>query len=113
MKQITIVIIILLIVKGLEISESEAAIKYFEFNVKYFTAYPDGVRKRVLGVNNQFPGPTIRAKIHDTLVVTVKNQIQTRENTSIHWHGLEQVLTPFQDGPEMVKLKRSLRLPLN
>ena len=33
------------------------------------------------------PGPTIRGRVGDTLIVELDNQLD--ENTTIHWHGLE------------------------
>lgn len=38
------------------------------------------------GFNQQLPGPTLRAKVGDTLVVKVTNQLP--EATTIHWHGI-------------------------
>lgn len=75
---------------------------YYEFNVSYFDGAPDGVPIRILGVNNQFPGPTIRATKYDILTIKVTNQIQDHQSTTFHWHGIEQYLTPFEDGPRMI-----------
>src|SRR5271154_6160861 len=74
----------------------------YDLSVSYFDGAPDGVPKRVLGVNGQFPGPTLRASKHDILTIKVTNLIQDQQTTTIHWHGLEQYLTPFQDGPRML-----------
>lgn len=38
------------------------------------------------GFNEQLPGPTLNARVGDTLVVRIKNNLQ--EPTIIHWHGL-------------------------
>jgi FtsP/CotA-like multicopper oxidase with cupredoxin domain len=38
------------------------------------------------GFNNQVPGPLLRAKKGDTLLVRIKNSLQ--EPTIIHWHGI-------------------------
>jgi len=38
------------------------------------------------GFNNQVPGPVLRAKKGDTLVVKVENKLP--ESTIIHWHGI-------------------------
>jgi len=38
------------------------------------------------GFNNQVPGPVLRAKKGDTLVVKVKNELA--EATMVHWHGI-------------------------
>jgi FtsP/CotA-like multicopper oxidase with cupredoxin domain len=41
---------------------------------------------RAWGYNGQVPGPQIRARIGDTLVVNVRNNL--KESTIIHWHGI-------------------------
>ncbi|HRH50383.1 MAG TPA: multicopper oxidase family protein [Panacibacter sp.] len=38
------------------------------------------------GFNNQVPGPVLRAKKGDTLVVRVQNNLP--ESTMVHWHGI-------------------------
>jgi FtsP/CotA-like multicopper oxidase with cupredoxin domain len=37
--------------------------------------------------NGQTPGPTIRARLGDTLVVELENEMM--EDTTIHWHGVD------------------------
>lgn len=50
-------------------------------------------------VNGGFPGPTIEANWGDTIQVTVTNSITgPEEGTALHWHGLRQVGTPYEDG---------------
>ncbi|OWA54312.1 putative L-ascorbate oxidase [Hypsibius exemplaris] len=44
-----------------------------------------------------FPGPTIRAKLGDTLEVTLHNKFET-ETTSLHFHGLHMKNNPWMDG---------------
>lgn len=45
----------------------------------------------------QYPGPVIRAKWGDTIVVNVKNNM--RDNgTGIHWHGIRQLNSCQHDG---------------
>lgn len=76
---------------------------YYDFDVRYTCGAPDGVRVcHVLSINDQYPGPTIKANIGDTLHVNVKNNIQTSDVTTVHWHGLFQNGSQFQDGPHMV-----------
>ncbi|KZM18436.1 laccase, multicopper oxidase, benzenediol:oxygen oxidorectuctase [Ascochyta rabiei] len=48
-------------------------------------------------INGQYPGPTIRAKWGDTIVVNVKNNMQDN-GTGIHWHGIRQLNSCQQDG---------------
>ena len=46
------------------------------------------------GFNRQVPGPILKAKKGDTLVVRVKNNLQ--EPTIVHWHGIR--LPAVMDG---------------
>jgi Multicopper oxidase len=50
---------------------------------------PDGVKKLVYLVNDQFPGPTIECRSGDRLVIHVTNSLASGEGVSFHWHGLE------------------------
>lgn len=50
--------------------------------------FPDGVKKEVYLVNDEFPGPTIECRSGDRLVVHVTNALKSGEGISIHWHGL-------------------------
>ena len=59
------------------------------------------------GFNKQVPGPTLKAKKGDTIVIKVKNELQ--EPTIIHWHGIRlpasmdgtgEVQKPIQPGEE-------------
>lgn len=73
------------------------------FDIDYAAGYPDGARTRwVLKINKKFPGPTIEAEVGDILQVDVINHIRDKQNTSIHWHGIHQQGSPFQDGPSMI-----------
>jgi FtsP/CotA-like multicopper oxidase with cupredoxin domain len=60
-----------------------------------------GEGKRVTGwtYNGQVPGPTIEAKVGDTLVVRLKNSLP--EATTIHWHGVR--LPAAMDGTQVVQ----------
>lgn len=62
------------------------------------TVWPDGAVKRggMILVNNSLPGPTIRAREGDTVVVRVRNGLA--EGTTIHWHGMTQRGTWQMDG---------------
>lgn len=58
---------------------------------------PDGVRKEVYLINDQFPGETIEARSGDRLVVNVTNQL-TNEGLAMHWHGLRMQGANDMDG---------------
>lgn len=49
--------------------------------------YIPGVKTEVWSYNRMVPGPTIEAKVGDTLVVNFQNDLP--EPTTVHWHGLE------------------------
>ncbi|KAJ2897955.1 laccase precursor [Zalerion maritima] len=57
---------------------------------------PDGVHRPMILINNQFPGPLVRANEGDTIVVHIDNQ--GINATSIHFHGLFQNGTNDMDG---------------
>lgn len=57
----------------------------------------DGVRKSVLVVNRNMPGPALEVCLNDTIIVDVTNGLLGDSNT-IHWHGLLQKATPYMDG---------------
>ena len=57
--------------------------------------------KRVTGwtYNGQVPGPTIEARVGDTVIVRLRNSLA--EPTTIHWHGLR--IPAAMDGTEVVQ----------
>lgn len=74
---------------------------YYNFEATGGCGAPDGVEVCfILRINGQLPGPTIEAYIGDTLHVNIKNNIA--EPITLHWHGLFQNGSQFQDGPQMV-----------
>src|SRR5262245_4063239 len=62
------------------------------FTVRSVTArtWPGGAAKEggMILVNGSLPGPTIRGREGDTVVVRLRNGLA--EGTSIHWHGMTQ-----------------------
>ncbi|KAL8417323.1 hypothetical protein RB596_007446 [Gaeumannomyces avenae] len=74
-------------------------IRSYDFTLSRATIAPDGYEVPALLVNGAFPGPTIEANWGDTIQVTVHNNITgPEEGTAIHWHGLLQRGTPWEDG---------------
>src|SRR5688572_16758384 len=51
------------------------------------------------GFNQSVPGPTLRARKGDTLIVKVKNEL--KESTVVHWHGIQ--LPAEMDGTDSVQ----------
>ncbi|KAH8776547.1 laccase [Diaporthe sp. PMI_573] len=67
------------------------------FNIENGTASPDGVEIPVMTINGSLPGPTIIADWGDWVVVHVINALQNN-GTSIHFHGIRQNWTNYNDG---------------
>jgi FtsP/CotA-like multicopper oxidase with cupredoxin domain len=65
----------------------------FEWNIS------DDTTIKAWGFNKVIPGPIIRAKKGDTVIVKVKNELS--EATTIHWHGIR--LTSAMDGTDDVQ----------
>jgi L-ascorbate oxidase len=74
-----------------------ARVRHYNFDVEYTYKKPDCLEHVVIGINGQFPGPTISAEVGDTLVIALTNKLST-EGTVIHWHGIRQLGTPWADG---------------
>ncbi|POO01465.1 Copper-resistance protein [Trema orientale] len=64
-------------------------VRHYDFSVEYVYGAPDCLEHVVMGINGQFPGPTIRAKAGDTVSVRLTNKLLT-EGVVIHWHGIRQ-----------------------
>ena len=76
----------------------------YDFHIARGTIAPDGYQKDVLLINGQFPGPTIEANWGDTITVDVHNNITgPEEGTTLHWHGLLQTDSPWEDGVPAVQ----------
>ncbi|CAK9328077.1 unnamed protein product [Citrullus colocynthis] len=94
-----VIFLVLSIMSGFGITLSEAVpkVRHYKWEVEYMFRSPDCVENIVMGINGQFPGPTIRANIGDTIVVEMINKLST-EGLVIHWHGILQRGTPRADG---------------
>ncbi|KAK1758686.1 multicopper like protein [Echria macrotheca] len=74
-------------------------IREYDFTISRSVIAPDGYERPVLLVNGAFPGPLIEANWGDKIIVNVHNNITGPEDgTGIHWHGLLQIGTPWEDG---------------
>ncbi|KAK0749196.1 laccase with copper binding domain [Schizothecium vesticola] len=74
-------------------------VRTYDFTVSRGIIAPDGYERDVLLVNGAFPGPLIEVNWGDKVVVHVHNNITgPEEGTAIHWHGLLQQGTPWEDG---------------
>lgn len=58
----------------------------------------DGYAVPSLLINGTYPGPLIEGNWGDWFEITVINNLSNYNGTSIHWHGLRQWNTVFEDG---------------
>ncbi|KAL2006773.1 hypothetical protein VTN00DRAFT_9441 [Thermoascus crustaceus] len=75
----------------------EPVIQHLDWRITSGDRRPDGVKKRVYLINDLFPGPTVEARSSDTLIISVKNDLQ-EESISVHWHGLHMRNANSMDG---------------
>ena len=61
----------------------------YTWSIGWVTAAPDGFTRQVIGINGQFPLPTIEGDVGDRIVISVYNALGD-ESTSIHFHGPDQ-----------------------
>jgi len=61
-----------------------------------------GIKRQLISVNKQMPGPAIQVCKNDQVVVNIFNELRMGESTSIHWHGMKQKGTPYSDGISMI-----------
>lgn len=78
-------------------SVASAATVTYNWDVTWVNAAPDGFMRPVIGINNQWPCPTIEATKGDTVVVNVNNKLGN-ETTGIHFHGINQINSAAMDG---------------
>ena len=78
---------------------SKATTVTYDFNITWVTANPDGAFPRpVIGINGQWPIPSITANVGDQVIVNVHNQLGN-QTTGLHFHGLYMNGTNDMDGP--------------
>ncbi|CAN6200491.1 unnamed protein product [Urochloa humidicola] len=75
-------------------------VHHYQFLIKKANVTRLCRQRSILTVNGQFPGPTIRARRGDVIVVNVRNHGD--KNITIHWHGVDQPRNPWSDGPEYI-----------
>lgn len=73
----------------------------YDFDIGYVTANPDGqFDRKTIGINGQWPIPTIAVDLGDRLVVNIHNSLDIA--TALHFHGLYMKGAVEMDGPAMV-----------
>ncbi|KAK2020490.1 multicopper oxidase [Colletotrichum zoysiae] len=68
----------------------------FELDLTWQTAAPDGFARQMILVNGQFTGPRIEVNEGDDVTIKVMNNLPY--STTVHYHGIEQLNTPWSDG---------------
>ncbi|KAJ0520937.1 putative laccase [Helianthus annuus] len=79
---------------------ASAGIVETSFHVKNLTANRLCEDHVITAVNGSLPGPTLRVKEGDTVIVHVFNK--SPYNLTIHWHGVFQRQSQWADGPEFI-----------
>ncbi|XP_062174174.1 monocopper oxidase-like protein SKU5 [Alnus glutinosa] len=69
---------------------------FFDWTVSYITSSPLGVKQRVIGINEQFPGPILNVTTNWNVVVNVKNDLD--EPLLLTWNGIQHRKNSWQDG---------------
>lgn len=80
----------------------EAAVVTYDWNITWVNANPDNAFERpTIGINSQWPPPTLYATVNDTVIVNVMNQLGN-QTTTLHFHGLYMNGSTQMDGPTQV-----------
>lgn len=78
-----------------------ASLVNYNFDITWVWASPDGVGRPVIGINGEWPLPTIEARVGDQIQVEVHNSLGN-QSASLHFHGLFMNGTTNMDGTSMV-----------
>lgn len=70
---------------------------FYNWDVSWVTAAPDGFSRPVIGINGKFPCPQVDVNVGDRMIVRVNNNLGN-QSTAIHWHGLHHYGTNSMDG---------------
>lgn len=73
----------------------------YEWDVTWVRAAPDGFERPLIGINGQWPCPSINADVGDTVVIKLNNLLGN-ETTGLHFHGIDQIHNSEMDGPSGV-----------
>ncbi|KAK3325088.1 Cupredoxin [Apodospora peruviana] len=73
----------------------------YNWNITWVSASPDGFRRPFVGINGQWPCPPIKGNIGDEIKINLVNMLGN-QTTTLHFHGIFQRNTTFEDGAAMV-----------
>ena len=76
--------------------------KTFKWEMSYILAAPNGFARPVIGVNGQFPPPTIYVEKNDEVIIHVKNRLNSGESITLHAHGIFQNGSNYHDGVDQI-----------
>ncbi|KAG8726264.1 hypothetical protein FRC12_023551, partial [Ceratobasidium sp. 428] len=85
-----------LLAAGALLPTAFAATRTFTLTLTYGKTNQDGTTKESWLINGQTPGPHLVWDEGDTIIATVVNK--GPESTTMHWHGMQQIGTPWSDG---------------
>jgi iron transport multicopper oxidase len=80
---------------------SGGARKTFNWNITWVNAAPDGYMRPMIGVNGVWPPPSIVLNYGEVMILNIYNGLGN-ESMSLHFHGIDQRNTTFEDGPTFV-----------
>lgn len=86
---------------ALQVFTVSAKLRTYNWNVGWVSASPDGFTRPFVGINGQWPCPTLNVTVGDIIKINVVNQLGN-ESTAIHFHGLYQRGSNMMDGPAAV-----------
>ena len=78
-------------------SSGLAATVRYDWNIEWVNRSPDGFPRPVIGINGQWPLPSIEATVGDLVIVNINNLLGN-ESTGLHFHGIHQIDTNHMDG---------------
>lgn len=76
---------------------------FFEINLTWEIRAPDGQPRYVILSNGQLPGPQLTLDYGDDVEFVVHNNLPF--DSTVHFHGIEQIDTPWSDGTPGVSQK--------
>lgn len=65
---------------------------HYDLKIEYSPIVIDGREGTATGINGTVPGPLVRLREGEDVVLVVTNGLEDTEHSSIHWHG---ILVPF------------------
>ncbi|KAI3986439.1 hypothetical protein MKX01_037721 [Papaver californicum] len=69
---------------------------YLNWEVKYITVAPLGVKQQVIAINKEFPGPIVNVTTNNNVVANIVNGLD--EPLLITWNGIQMRRNSWQDG---------------